>query len=263
MEVCIGIPTLNGPDRLHRCLKSIKNNTPLEGYKAEVLVSDDGSTPENLSLIKSICHEFNTPLLMTDVRLGVAKQWNRLTLHTQAPVMILMNDDIEVVPDWLEALVFSIRNNQHAGMISLKAYQGVNSTHFALPPVPSYNEAIMEHGHGLLSSHGFLFGFERSKFDEVGGFDPQFLAFYEELDFGVRLLLKNWPSYILSHPIVLHQGGATTTDPINLDAQKTLSESREKFKAKHVSVQNVRDRTLGQTYPKCLHWNTGLKTLTD
>lgn len=262
-KICIGIPTLNGPDRLKRCLKSILKHTPLAEYEALVIVSDDNSSQDHLAQNKTICTEHGVELLTSENRLGVAQQWNRLTRHTPAPLMVLMNDDVEVVPDWLEALSFSIKNNQHAGMVSLKAYQGVNSDHFTPPTIASYNEAIMEQGHGLISSHGFLFGFERSKFDAIGGFDPQFLAFYEEVDFGVRLLLNNWPPYILSYPIVLHQGGATTTDPRNLDAQKTLSESRGKFKAKHVSVQNIRNLVLNRTYPKCIHWNTSLKTLTD
>lgn len=262
-KICIGIPTLNGPPRLKRCLQSILKYTPLKEYEALVLVSDDFSGEENLLQNKAICAEHGVELLTTEKRLGVAQQWNRLTHHTTSPIMILMNDDVEVVYDWLEALVFSIKNNPHAGMVGLKAYQGVNSEHFTLPPVPSYNEAIMEQGHSLISSHGFLFGFERSKFDAIGGFDPQFLAFYEELDFGVRLLLNNWPPYILSYPIVLHEVGATTTDPRNLDAQNTLIESRAKFKAKHVSVQNIRNLIQGRTYPKCIHWNTSLKTLTD
>ena len=43
-------------------------------------------------------------------RLGVARGWNDLTRHTNAPIIILMNDDVEVVPDWYEALVFSLKN---------------------------------------------------------------------------------------------------------------------------------------------------------
>lgn len=262
-QISIGIPTLNGPDRLRRCLKSIMSHTPLKEYEALVLVSDDGSSRNNLCHNKAVCSEFGVDLLMTENRLGVAQQWNRLTRHTTAPITILMNDDIEVVPDWLETLVFSLRNNPHAGMISLKAYQGVNTTHFTPPPVPSYNEAVMEQGYGLISAHGFLFGFERHKFDAVNGFDPDFFAFYEEVQFSVKLLEKGWGPYILSYPIVLHQGGATTTDPENLDAQKTLIESRAKFKAKHGSVQQVREKMKTMQFPKSIHWNSSLKQLID
>ena len=264
-EILIGIPTLNGPERLARCLESIKMHTPLDLYGAYVLVSDDFSYERNLEENKKVCGNFGVDLLQAHARLGVAQQWNRLTLHTQAPIMILMNDDVEVVDDWLEALVFSIRGNPHAGMIGLKAYQGVNSLNFKPPPVYSYNEAVLERGVGMVSTTGFLFGFERRKYDAVGGFDPNFFAFYEEIDFGVRLLAAGYPAYMLSYPIVIHQGGATTSDPKNLDAQRVIRESRAKFKDKHGGIQELRRAMTDpeKAWPKPVHWNTMLKTWVD
>ena len=262
-EILIGIPTLNGPDRLARCLESIRRHTPLEAYKAQVLVSDDFSYRENLEENRKVCQNFGAELACpAQVRIGVAQQWNCLTRHTKAPIVILLNDDVEVVPDWLEALVFSICRNPAAGMVGLKAYQGVTSENFTPPPVQSYNEAVMERGVGMISATGFLFGFERRKWDEVGGFDPHFFAFYEEIDFGIRLHEMNWPSFMLSYPIVIHQGGATTSDIRNLDSQKVLLESREKFKAKHGSIQEVR-RKLSEPTWKPVQWNTMLKTWVD
>lgn len=263
-EICIGIPTLNGPVRLERCLESIRKYTNLDGLKARVVVSDDFSYESILAENKKICFNFGFDILMAKARLGVAQQWNCLTRHTSAPIMILMNDDVEVVPDWLEALSFSIRNNPHAGMIGLKAYEGVTSANFTRPLPASYNEAVLERGHKMVASTGFLFGFERSKYDVVEGFDPHFFAFYEEVDFGIRLHAAGWPSYMLSYPIVLHQGGATTTDPKNIQANKVMLESREKFAAKHGgTIAQVRDLMKEGSYPNPVQWNTMLKTWVD
>ena len=267
-KVCIGIPTLNGPDRLARCLESIAKHTPLEKYGAKVLVSDDFSYEKNLEENKKVCANFGVDLLFAPTRIGVAQQWNRLTRHTDAPTMILMNDDVEVVPDWLEALVFSIEKNpNNAGMVGMKAYQGVNSGNFMLPPAHSYNEAVMEHGYGMISATGFLFGFERSKYDLVEGFDPNFFAFFEEIDFGFRLSQLGYLSFMLSYPIVIHQGGATTSDPRNVDSKRVFDESREKFNAKHGSIDIARESALLRAGvhpdPRMTQWNTMLKTWND
>jgi GT2 family glycosyltransferase len=264
-EVCIGIPTLNGPERLFRCLGSIVKHTDLLAHRAVVIVSDDFSYEKHLEENKKICANFGVDLLFAPARIGVAQQWNRLTLHTKAPIMILMNDDVEVVDDWLDALVFSIRNNPHAGMVGLKAYQGVTSDNFTPPPVHSYNEAVMEHGVGMIASTGFLFGFERKKYDAVDGFDPNFFAFYEEVDFGVKLYALGHPSYMLSYPVIIHQGGATTSDSRNIDAKKIIRESREKFKAKHGSIRTVRENMVAPRmgWPRPVQWNTMLKTWVD
>ena len=264
-EVTIGIPTLNGPDRLRRCLRSIRINTPRsEAFK--VLVVDDCSTPDNLQRNKDVIHEFGVEMITHHERFGVARGWNDLTRHTQAPWIILMNDDVEVVPDWYEALVFSLKNNPHAGMIGLPAYQGVNSSNFTPPPIKSYNESKMERGVGMFSTTGFLFGFERRKYDEVAGFDNGYFLFYEEVDFGACLMEKGWPSYMLSYPVVIHQGGASTSDTRNVpDAQGVMAESRERFKRKHGSIKAVRDAMAGLkvAHHPNVQWNTMLKTWVD
>lgn len=266
-EVLIGIPTLNGSDRLKRCLRSILVNTP-RTQKWRALVVDDCSTPENLKKNKDVVHEFGVEMIVHQERLGVARGWNDLTRHTNAPYVILMNDDVEVVPDWYDALVFSLKNNPDAGMIGLTAYQGVNSLNFSPPPVKSYNEAVMQRGEWMFSATGFLFGFRKEMFDAISGFDDQYFLFYEEIDFGVRLLQSGWPSYMLSYPVVVHQGGASTSDSRNVpDPQGVMAASRERFKKKFGSIQAVRDsveaiwRHKGPARP--IQWNTMLKTWID
>lgn len=265
-NIAIGIPTLNGPDRLERCLRSIKKYTP-KRFDFQVTVSDDFSTEKNITYNKVICNTYGVPLLLADNRYGVSEQWNRLVRHNPSQLQILMNDDVEVVEHWLDALAYSIVENPHAGVIGLKAHQGVNSISWTPPPPISYAEAVMERGRGFLSSQGFLFGFMKDKWDAVGGFDTQFFAFYEEVDFGIRLFQQNWPSYMLSYPIVLHQGGATTSDQSNIDARRVLAESREKFKRKHQAIWELRNQMdemeLHHSWPPLRQWNTGLSSLND
>lgn len=263
-EVLIGIPALNGPVRLQRCLESILRNTP-KAAPFKTLVVDDCSTPKNLELNKHVVHDFGVEMITHQERFGVARGWNDLTRHTQAPWVILMNDDVEVVPDWYEALVFSLKNNPHAGMIGLSAYQGVNSSNFTPPAAKSYNEARMRRGHKMFSATGFLFGFEKKKFDHIGGFDDGYFLFYEELDFGVRLQMEGWLSYMLSYPVVIHQGGASTSDVQNVeDTQKIMAESRARFKEKYGSIETVREKmVLSVSNPILIEWNTMLKTWVD
>ena len=268
VEVCIGIPTLNGPERLRRCLKALYRTTQhLFNPTIKILLSDDGSTPQNLEENKRLASFFDVDMLTSSTRLGVPAQWNRLTRHTPATTMIILTDDVEVVPDWFEVLVYSIVSNPQAGMIGLKAFEGVTSEYFTPPKIASYNEAVMERGVGFLAPTGFLFGFDRRKFDELGGFDEQFFAFYEEVDLGLRMLEHGWPSYLLSYPIVLHQGGATTSDSSNIDAARVMAESRTKFMAKHGGIQTKREQLcepwIERHWPKPKQWNTMLKTWSD
>lgn len=266
-KVTIGIPTLNGPDRLDRCLRALIRHTPLGKHDATILVCDDGSREEAVEKNKNVISRHGIRMLMNQARLGVAESWNRLARHGienyGSDCIVLLNDDVEVTTDWLDALVFSVRMNPHAGMVGLNAWQGINSDFFNPPPAVAYSEATMLHGHGMLASCGYCFAFAADKYKAVEGFDPRYFCFYEELSFGLSLLHKDWPSYMLSYPFVIHQGGATTSEPANVDAAACLSESREKFKSKWVSVEHQRKLFAGRQWPPCIHWNTALKRLED
>ena len=263
MTVVVGIPTLNGPKRLDRCLCSVLAHSP----GARVIVCDDGSFPDELEANKAVVAAHGVPMLMNQARLGVAESWNRLTRHAAAhfgaEVMALVNDDVEVVADWLDALLFSVSENPHAGMVGLSSWVGARSDIFSPPRTPDYYEATMRHGDGMLSSCGYCFAFSVEKFEKVGGFDSGYFCFYEEIDLGVSFLAHGWPSYMLDRPLVLHQGGATTSDQRNLDAPARLAQSRARFRSKWTSIAHQRELYSGRQWSPARSWNTMLRNWVD
>lgn len=238
MKTLIGIPTLNGPERLARCLAALGAHTDFSRGDVSVLVADDGSTPDQLEGNKQVLHAASAhvpgvEMLFGHGRTGIARTWNRIVRHgpTAAfPLIVLINDDVEVVPDWLDVLRYSLLHNPQAGMVGLNFYSGPPGNRPTPPPHPDYVEAhLQDGGGGLVSSFGPIFGFRREAWDLVGGFDERFFVFYEEVDFGVALGRRGFFHYMASHPAVFHCGGATNSDPQNLDAARCLAESRQKF----------------------------------
>lgn len=272
-RVLVGIPTLNGPGRLSRCLSSIGASTNFAHGNITVLVADDGSTPEALEQNKCVVHVAATGAGMPQVpgvemiydhgRTGIARTWNRLVRHRpDAEVVVLVNDDIEVVPDWLEVLEYSLTQNPHAGMVGLNFYSGPPDRRPVPPPRPDYVEArLMDGGGGLVSSFGPIFGFRRSSWEQVGGFDERYFVFYEEVDFGVALARAGFVHYMASYPVVFHMGGATNSDPQNLDARRCLEESRGKFLEKWGkdlgALREEFAQRLGRPAPR--EWNQQIK----
>jgi GT2 family glycosyltransferase len=296
-DIFVGIPTLNGPHRLLRCLKSIFDPTctdPRDLRRMRVLVADDGSTDENLKVNKDVVTQFShlgVELLFGHGRTGIAKTWNRLVRHGQSNVVILINDDIEVVPYWLDVLDFSVRSNLHVGMVGLNSYVGVTKDQVRLegrlPLTIDYHEAKLhldgrvvcsrcelrpvEHreaqlwngGGNLLASTGSIFAFRRECFDRVGGFDERYFRFFEEVDFGVALQRRGLWNYMASYPICYHTGGETNSDPQNGDSKVMLDESRVRFiekwgKGPESLREEFRARGAG---PSCREWNTMLRNL--
>lgn len=257
-RVLVGVPTLNGPSRLDRLLKSIRACTDLAGVR--VLVSDDCSTPENLKLNKDALYSVpGTEMLMSDRRLGITKQWNRIVRHVpDAEIVVLLNDDIEVVDDWLDVLVFSLERNPHIGTVGLRTEFGVVA-HEARPRrnIDYHESRIVDGGGTLLWSPGPCFAFRRSDWESVGGFDERYFMYYVDADFGVSLQYKNKVNCYADYPVIFHMGGATMTD---LNPTPAIAEGRQQFAAKWgMSFTELREG-FGQR-PRFTHveWNSAWK----
>ena len=258
MSVSIGIPTLNGPERLKRCLSSIEQHTHFG--EVTVLVCDDGSGESELEANKHLIHESRIPgieMLMNGKREGIATSWNKLVRHKRADVAVLINDDIEVVDHWLDVLAYSVEKNSVAGMIGLNSYVGVIKDQVSKPLRIDYCESHLMFGNGtLLASHGPVFAFRRDVYDLVGGFDERYFCFYEELDFGVSLHKKGLRHFMSSYPIVYHMGGATNSDPRNLIASEEMARSRQKFLDKWGKTpEELRDEILIEERPQLNEWH--------
>jgi GT2 family glycosyltransferase len=259
-KILIGVPTLNGGDRFWRCLASIREYTDL-GENVAIVASDDASDEMHLPHNKHAAHVFNVPLLTTDTRLGISKQWNRLVRHVEdADVCVLVNDDVEVTADWLDVLVFSLEKNPHVGMIGLRCETGVTRARAVSRAFIDYNESRLLSGSGsLLSSGGACFAFRRADWASIRGFDEQYFCFYEELDFGVSLAKELGRfNVIADYPVVYHMGGATIG--ANSNASEVLLDSRQKFAAKwRQGLDSMRAEFGERPQPRFVEWNSQWK----
>jgi len=284
MSTVIGIPTLNGPGRLQRCLRSIAECASLDDLR--VVVCDDGSTEEHLNKTKEVIQHESAALpflelLTNDGRRGISYSWNRLARrYADAKTVILLNDDTELVLHAREALEFSLRENPTIGMVGLNAYLSLTKQqhanvfdagreqagyaktqpHERMPRI-DYNEARLldAGGQGLLSSQGAAFAFRKEVFDKVGGFDERYFVYYEELDFGCSLWKAGYVNFILSYPIIFHQGGATNSDPANLDARQHMERSKKLFEEKWGKGISALRAELNASYRRpagLKEWNT-------
>src|SRR3990167_5464230 len=111
-KVLVGIPTLNNPNLLKKCLDSIYGTHDMyRGIDIRILVLDDGSRVENLVINKELCAARSIDLLMHNRQYGVARSWNNLTSHFESEIVVLLNDDVEVTHNWLDVIIYTLENN--------------------------------------------------------------------------------------------------------------------------------------------------------
>jgi GT2 family glycosyltransferase len=202
-RVTIVILNLNGRHHLERCFDSLK----AMGYpedKLDVLMidnaSDDGSVEEarrRWPWVRVVVNERNE---------GFAPGCNQgARLRGDSRVLAFLNNDIRVDPNWLRELVAPIvRGECSATTSKMLSWDGKH--------IDSAGGGMNFHGFGMqfgyketpgpehdmprkvLFACGGAMAIDAQAFDSGGGFDPEFFAYYEDVDFGWRL-------WVLGHEI--------------------------------------------------------------
>jgi len=161
--------------------------------------------------------------------------------RSKAPLIALLNPDLELVEGWLEPLVKVLEADdaiaiaapplltsdgelEEAGA-TVDAKGVTVGLGGARSPVP-YDEAMTDRDITYASAACWLI--RRSAFEAVGGFDPHFApAYYEDVDLALRLKEAGFRSRLVTHrPVVHHHSGPDA-------ARASIAErSRERFVAR-------------------------------
>jgi GT2 family glycosyltransferase len=181
----------------------------------------------------------------------VPASWNHLVQALKTDYVILLNNDMLVFQKWFETMKFFLENNPNTGTVSLPTIlidkhdisrtmrNPDNRSVEILDPATRikrpgiFNLPESKPPIRVISPIGCSFGFRRDKFDMIGGFDEGYRAFYEELDFGIRLYNRGFPSVILPGPHLYHLWGATFQRNQHIDSIKIMENSRNTFISKH------------------------------
>ncbi|HBK06729.1 MAG TPA: glycosyl hydrolase family 1 [Acetobacteraceae bacterium] len=190
--VSLIIPTFGQVPFTLRCLASIaRNSGPLP---IETIVIDDAAGATELDLVRGI------RLVRNDTNLGFLHSCNKAAALAKGRYLCFLNNDTQVLENWLEPMVALFRQRpdtgavgakllypdgrlQEAGGIIWQDASGWNFGRLEDPAKPAYNyvrEVDYCSGAALMV--------QRETFAELGGFDPRYApAYYEDTDLCFRL----------------------------------------------------------------------------
>jgi N-acetylglucosaminyl-diphospho-decaprenol L-rhamnosyltransferase len=209
------IPTWDGRDLLARCLESLAAQT----VDHRVIVVDNGSTDETPALVRD-CFP-TVDLIELDRNYGFAAGVNRGVAHGAAPVVILVNNDVECDPRFLDQLAAPLYADERVGMAAglllrpgreeidgyglecdatLSAYP-----RFAGAPYP--NTPL--HDRNLLGPSGGAAAYRRDAFSTADGLDEGTFAYMEDVDLALRLRGLGWTAAGAPDATGVHLGSAT------------------------------------------------------
>ena len=222
-DISVVILNWNGSAMLQRFLPSVIRYSE----EAEIIVADNGSTDHSIDLLQE---KFpSVRILPFRENYGFAEGYNRAIQQIETPYVLLLNDDVEVTPHWLQPLLAFMNHHPEVAACQPKI---LSETHRELFEYAGACGGFIDHL-GYPYCRGRIFNHvekDRGQYDQVcpifwatgaallvrtdvfrkeGGLDKRFFAHMEEIDFCWRLRSRNYGIYCIPQSTVYHVGGGT------------------------------------------------------
>ena len=210
--VSVIIPTLNHSEDVIRCLESIRDAADVTEF--EVVLVDDGSTTLHSARFARLR---GVRVVTHDVNHGFSRACQTGIDNALGRYIMLLNNDTEVLPGWLDSLVGTLESDSQVGVVGsmiirpdlLLQEAGVilwsDGYGYAYGSGDSPLEWRYRFSRVVDYCSGASLLFARALWDEVGGFDPAFEpAYYEDSDLCMSVastgkLVKYQPASMVVH----------------------------------------------------------------
>ncbi len=216
-NVNVIIPNLNGEKLLPICVESLKRQT---FQHFDITVVDNGSRDGSLNLLRERYPEVK--IIPLDRNYGFAAAVNRGIEVTENGFISLLNNDIELDPKWLEELHRALVEHPEAGACGPKVlrYSERQRINILGIRVNTNGEVEIigagEVDRGQFEEKRYVFGvnagaslYRRKMFEEVGLFDEDFFASFEDVDLSFRAQLAGYKALYAPKAVAYHMVGET------------------------------------------------------
>lgn len=264
--VSIIIPVYNQYNYTKLCLWSILKNT--RDIKYEIIIADDHSGDETKNIDKNIS---NIKVVRQSGNKGFILNCNAAASAAMGKYILFLNNDTQVQKDWLLHLLSIIESDENIGMAGCKiifpdnSLQEAGSIVFKDGSARNYNrgEYFKVSSSCYVKEVDYVSGcaviLRKSDWDELGGFDLQYIpAYYEDTDLAFSVREKLGKKVILQPlSVVMHFEGITCGTDTTVGVKSYQVTNKEKFytkwkdvlereQAELTDVFRARDRSLGK-----------------
>lgn len=201
IKVAVVIPNWNGEEMISKTIDSLL----VQSYKHQIIVVDNGSIDDSVAVIEE---NFPEVIILKNSRnLGYAGGVNtgiRFALNEGFEAVALFNNDAVADKQWLNNLVGSLNANPTVGIVASKLLDlerqyidstGESYTTWGIPyPRGRNEEAGKQYDNSLwvFGASGGASLYRAKMLKQIGLFDEDFFAYYEDVDLSFRAQLSGW-----------------------------------------------------------------------
>jgi GT2 family glycosyltransferase len=218
-DTAVVIPNWNGLASLGDCIDSLLKQT----LKTTIIVVENGSIDGSLEFLKSTYPQVQ--LVVNKKNLGFAGGVNsgiRLAVEKGTKFIALFNNDALADKKWLESLYDTINSNNELGIVTSKITTidgsyldstGDFYTTWGLPYPRGRDEKELnkyDNDTVIFAASGGASIYRTSMLNEIGLFDEDFFAYYEDVDISFRAQLYGWKVGYEPKAVAYHSIGVTS-----------------------------------------------------
>lgn len=218
-NVAIVILNFNGLHHLEGCFKSLRAlDYPEDRF--EVVLVDNGSTDGS---VEALAERWSWVRTIPNARnLGFSAGCNQgAAAATEADLIVFLNNDMRVERDWLRELVAPVvRGECVAATAKMLSWDGKR--------IDSAGGGMNFHGIGIQKGYkrapvsefdvptrtlfacGGAMAVDAKAFAELGGFDEEFFAYYEDVDLGWRMWVHGHEVHYAPKAVCYHHHSSTS-----------------------------------------------------
>lgn len=217
-RVSVVVVNWNRADLLALCLESLRG----QNYRDfELIVVDNGSSDGSLDVVQ----RFDAPvpkLIVNSENRGFCAANNQGIAEAAGEYVVLLNNDAEADPAWLEALVRAADADPTIGMAASKILVAEDPGlidkvgHLIYPDGQNRGRGHGERDRGQYDQpeetawpDGCAALYRAKMLTEIGGFDEQFFAYADDAELGLRGRIAGWRAVYAPDAVVRHRRGET------------------------------------------------------
>jgi GT2 family glycosyltransferase len=221
------IPSQDHVADLERCIDSILQKTTYPNFEV-VIIENNSKKPETFKLYERFIQDSRISILNWDEPFNYSRINNWAAGQVKGEVLLFLNNDTQVINEgWLEEMLsFAIRSDigavgaklyypddsiQHAGVIvGVGGVAGHSHKYFPKNDPGYFGSLISVHNVSAVTAACLMV--RKQVFQEVNGFDEDFILAFGDVDLCLRILLKGylniWTPYAeLYHHESMTRGG--------------------------------------------------------
>lgn len=214
MTIDVVVVTWHGRDVLESCL----DHLAAQDEPHRTIVVDNASHDGTAQLVRERFPDVTYVELPENVGFGGAV--NAGAAAGDGEAIVLVNNDLDVDPGFVAAMVAPLRADEHVGMVAgmtlLPGRERVDAFGIELDAgLAAYNRLRHAPPDGgrdagaLAGPSGGAAAYRRTAFEQVAGFDETLIAYGEDVDLALRLRAAGWMAAQAPAARGVHLGGAT------------------------------------------------------